>query len=353
MSTALHGAADVVRGFLGWWLAELAGCLPAALRSASSASSVLLRLEGDGLLLSVRGRAKGRFALPLDGEVRGRIGKALRGRRVTVVVGADRVLSCPVDLPLAAERAPLAALRFEVDRRTPFRAADVHLGWRPAGRDPAGRRVRGEMACVPRRSIAGLTGMLEEEGCGIDALHADLGGDLVALSRPGAGAPRRWSVARLAWRAGVVAAVVAIAAGPVVALQRLDAAADEAEAALAAVRPQAARAAELQRHLDETEARARLIGTHRGEASALRVLAEVAAITADDTYLRRFRFDGATVQIDGLSRSAAAVAAAIEASAILCEPSFRSPVVPVGDGVEEFSLAAGIDLDEPRREVKP
>lgn len=352
MSKTLHGAARVVRGFVGWWLAELAGCVPAGLRSAAP-SSVLLRLEGDDLLLSVHGRAKGHFTLPLDGEVRGRIARAARGRRVSVVVGADRVLSCPVDLPLAAERAPLAALRFEVDRRTPFRAADVHLGWRPIGRDPAGRRLRGEMACMPRRSLADLTGALEEEGCGIAALHADIGGGLVALSRPGAGMPRRRSVARLAWRAGVAAAAAAIVAGPLVALHRLDAAADGAETMLAAIRPQAARVAELQRRLDETEARARLIGTHRGEASALRVLVEVAAITADDTHLRRFRFDGSTVQIDGLSRSAAAVAAAIEASPILCEPSFRSPVVPVGDGVEEFSLAAEIDLDETQREVKP
>ena len=73
-------------------------------------------------------------------------------------------LGCPVELPLAAERAIPAALRFEVDRRTPFKPGSVHLGYRVRERDTAGRKLKVDLVCVPKRLLDPMREVLHDAG---------------------------------------------------------------------------------------------------------------------------------------------------------------------------------------------
>ena len=87
-----------------------------------------------------------------------------------------------MELPLAAERAIPAALRFEVDRRTPFKAGSVHLGHRIRERDTAGRKLKVDVVCVPKRLLDPMREVMHDAGATLDSIAVDLGTDRIDLT---------------------------------------------------------------------------------------------------------------------------------------------------------------------------
>ncbi len=341
---------DAARRGWRWWTGELAACLPQRLRAAGTATSLRVGLSGNRLTVSRSGRSAMVFEWPLGdltlgaGE-RDRLAKALRRRGVTLVVGADRALVCPVELPLAAERQLVSALRFEIDRRTPFPAAEVHMGYRMRERDAAGRRLRVDLVCVPRKAVRPACRALADAGGTVEGLVVELPDGRVALEyRTGAETTGRARnrIAAIGWavgRAGMVA-------GLALPIFRLETLADALETEVTGLRREAGRAADLERQIAAIAGREAALDAFRPDAAPLVLLAELSRLAPDDTHITGFRFDGGSLQIDGRGASAAALATAIEASPRFRNPVFRSAVVPAADNREQFSLSFDVERSE-------
>ena len=101
----------------------------------------------------------GRFALD-----RAVAGLAVPRAPVVLSLGARPVLAREVALPLAAEKGLQTALRFEMDRLTPFHADDVFWDCRLLRRDRARSLVLADLAVVPKATVAPVLAALHDAG---------------------------------------------------------------------------------------------------------------------------------------------------------------------------------------------
>jgi general secretion pathway protein L len=329
-----------------WWIGELRGCVPRRLRTLLAPSTLRLDISAESVTLRRSSRSAASFPLPLSAQDREALTRQLRRRRTAVVFDAGRALVCPVELPLAAERAIPAALRFEVDRRTPFKPGGVHLGYRVRERDTAGRKLKVDLVCVPKRLLDPMREVLHDAGATLDGIAVDLGTDKVDLTQDGdprqtgrQAATRLGHAVTLGWALGLGMAV----AGLLTPLFRLESMADSLEADVATLRAQAAQAVQLENRLTEIASREAALDAFLSGTAPVILLAELARVAGDDTYFTAFRFDGGTINVDGRGASAAALAEVIEGSPMFRNPTFRAAVTPVADGGEQFSLGFEVE----------
>jgi len=328
-----------------WWTGELSSCVPRRIRSLALAKDLRVELAPQSITVRRSARSSSTFALPLGTAERDALTRLLKRRRVAVVFDPARAVTSTVELPLAAERSAAQALRFEVDRRTPFKADQVHLGYQIRRRDVAGRRLVVDMTCVPKRAIEPIRDVLSEAHASVGSMAVDLPTGTVDLGFGGdqhasAGGGR---IVALGWVLGLGAAL----AGVLVPLFRLETMADGIETEVSDLRLKAARAGDLERQIAEITNREKALDAFLSDKAPLVLLAELARITGDDTHLTGFRFDGNTVSIDGMAKSAAGVAQVIEGSPHFRNPTFRAAVTPVGDGAEQFSMSIDVERAAP------
>ncbi|GEO39321.1 general secretion pathway protein L [Skermanella aerolata] len=340
-----------------WWTGELRGCVPRRLRALMAPSTLRIDISAGSITLRRSSRSVRSFPLPLSAEDREILAHRLKRRHAAVVFDAGRALVASVELPLAAERAVPAALRFEVDRRTPFKAGNVHLGYRIRERDTAGRKLRVDMVCVPKRLLDPLREVLHGAGATLDSIAVDFGTDKAGAGS-GAGKveltldgdPRhsgRQATTRMSHAAtfASVLGVGMVVAGLLIPLLRLESMADSVEADVAALRTQAIKAVEMENRLTEIATRETALDTFLAGTAPVVLLAELARVAGDDTHFTAFRFDGGTINVDGHGASAAALAEVIEGSPLFRNPTFRAAVTPVANGGEQFSLGFEVEGD--------
>lgn len=344
-----------------WWIGELRGCVPRRLRTLMAPSTLRLDISADGVTLRRSSRSARIFPLPFSAEDREALAHQLRRRHTAVVFEAGRALVVPVELPLAAERALPAALRFEVDRRTPFKAGSVHMGFRIRERDTAGRKLKVDMVCVPKRLLDPVREVLHIAGATLDSIAVDLGAEksgigkveLALDSDPRHGGQQ--AATRLSHAASFasVLGIGMVIAGLLIPLFRLESMADSYEADVAGLRAQAAKAVELENRLTEISTREAALDKFLSGTAPVVLLAELARVAADDTHFTAFRFDGGTINVDGHGASAAALAEVIEGSPLFRNPTFRAAVTPVADGGEQFSLGFEVEGETRTASVQP
>jgi general secretion pathway protein L len=337
-------AANALKGW-HWWTGEISACIPRRMRALMLSRDLRVEMSADAITVRRSARSVSSFPLPLDSGSREALARLLKRRRLTAIVPAGRTISCLVDLPLAAERATSQALRYEVDRRTPFKADAVYLGYKVRERDSAARRLRVEMICVPRRLLNPLRDVAGSAQAVIGSLVAELPSGNVDLGfgehQHDANGPGRIVV--LGFGLGCVAAI----AGLMIPLMRIEAAAESIDAEVADLKTRAGRAADLEREIAQITTRETALDTFLQGKAPLVFLAELASITGDDTYITGFRFDGNSLQIDGSAASAAAVAQAIEGSPQFKNPTFRAAVTPDANAGENFSLSFLVERSTP------
>jgi general secretion pathway protein L len=344
-----------------WWIGELRGCVPRRLRTLMAPSTLRLDISADGVTLRRSSRSARIFPLPFSAEDREALALQLRRRHTAVVFEPGRALVVPVELPLAAERAIPAALRFEVDRCTPFKASSVHLGFRIRERDTAGRKLKVDMVCVPKRLLDPVREVLHIAGATLDSIAVELGAEksgAVRVELTQDSDPRhsgRQAATRLS-HAATFASVLGIGmviAGLLIPLFRLESMADSYESDVAGLRTQAAKAVELENRLTEIATREAALDTFLSGTAPVVLLAELARVAADDTHFTAFRFDGGTINVDGHGASAAALAEVIEGSPLFRNPTFRAAVTPASNGGEQFSLGFEVEGDTRTASVQP
>jgi general secretion pathway protein L len=116
------------------------------------------------------------------------------------------------------------------------------------------------------------------------------------------------------------------------------------EARLAESRDAALRVEELKTELSQLLARTRYVA-QRKQAQPLvsEVLSEVTERLPDDTWVSQFQVKGDHVTLSGYSASASALIEGLEASDMLSQVRFTSPItLDSRQGVERFNLAAAI-----------
>ena len=226
-------------------------------------------------------------------------------------------------------------LGHEMDRLTPFTAADLYWAWRIETRDRAGGRLVLRLFLVPKLAVAAALDALAAAGLRAAAIEAPAGATVEHLPLVQAGTRRR-SSAVAGW--ACAALLVTLIAVPVI---RQEQAIAQAEDDVEALRPQVAIVDALRRKLAANESGAILFAAEAARVgSPLRALAALTAALPDDTYLTSFSMKDRRLSLSGRSAGAAGLIAALSADPELRDPAFDAPVTRVGERQDLFSIRA-------------
>lgn len=312
---------------LRWWATEMLGWVPAGIvRPRTDGAVATLGADGSLPMVNRRGTAR---------------------QPVVLRVPAAAMLEREVPLPLAAERDPDAVLGFEMDRLTPFAAADVHWGWAVLRRDRAAGRVVLRLLLVPKVAVAAALAALAADGLVPVAIEAEGAGARRIALRDTGGGPRRgrWALFGLG-AACAVAAAVAVALPFVLQGVRLA----DTEARIAVLRPRVDQVDAIRRRaLAGGADRDAVVAERARVGDALAVVAALTAVLPDDTFLSELTLRGGQVTVSGRSAAAVRLIGLIAADPVFHNPAFTAPVTrPEGGRLDNFSLRADTGGDDAR-----
>lgn len=336
-------------GFLSWWGHSLAAWLPRRWRT-------LLGLDRGRLLLSPGGEdAQGIAMLQLrrqDGDGLRDLGQLPVPANPDEVLGdLPRWLLLPaagglvrrLALPAAAADRLRDVLAFEIDRQTPFAAADVAYDARIVRRRADGQ-LEVDLVVVP-------LGRLQAQRDGLGPLASTLAGvDLAG----GDGAPlgvnllppaQRRQVADpwRGWNLGLAAlALLALVFGL---WQVLDNRRNAADAFAEALEPRAAQAREVAAQRQQLVAivagQAFLDRSRAARPTTVEILDELTRSLPDGTWLEKVSIEGDRLVVLGLSNEASALVRRLEPSPLWQSPALAGAVQPdPRTGRDRFSLVA-------------
>ncbi|MGE0385515.1 MAG: PilN domain-containing protein [Gammaproteobacteria bacterium] len=325
-----------VRAFLAWWRDGLAALVP---------ERVMRRVRRPRRHLSIAAR-EGGFDLhvlreDVDAPVASLALAGNEGARAALAPWLRRHAHAIADVRLAVDPAgalvrtltmpreagaDLAdALRFEIDRQTPFAADAVYFGFRA---EPDGAHLQVTLAVVPRARLDPVLAALVPLGLTPGA--AQIGdpraaGIRVALGNDGAGGdgPRRGLRAALL----ATVAVALLGAAMWLPLELLQARLARTSAPLAELRTQALEARRMREEIDRAAGSLGAISKRRGaRTKAIDVLLELTRRLPDTTWVNRLRLRGTELVIEGEAQSSGEIVEILEPSRILRNAAFRAAV---------------------------
>ena len=369
-------------GFLGWWGRSLAAWLPRPWRrllgldrgrlllspdagtpadsAASALPSLQLRREdGEGL------RDVGRIPLPAPATLDdaalagpGDAGDPLAPLLSPALVDLPRWLLLPAAsglqrrlvLPAAAADRLRDVLSFEIDRQTPFAAADVAHDARIASRRPDGQ-LEVDLVVVPlARLQAGreALGPLAATLAGVDLAGPDgapLGVNLLPPAQR-----RRVADPWRTWNAALAA--VALVALWLALWQVLDNRRDAADAFERELAPRAAQArqvaADRQALASIVAGQAFLDRSRAARPTTVEVLDELTRLLPDGTWLEKVAIEDDRLVLIGLSSEASALVSRLEPSPLWRSPALSGALQPdPRTGRDRFSLVAELTPPPP------
>lgn len=353
-------------GFWAWWTHALASWLPLRVRElfGLARERLLLAAGPDGLDLTLaRGheddaREVGQVPWPvlaaggveagvdgatdpLAGVLADRVAKLPRWLLLPSAAGLRRTLV----LPAAAAERLRDVLAFEIERQTPFAAADVEYDARIVGRRDDGQ-IEAELVVVPRQVLEtrlAQLGPLAATLTGVDMAGED-GASFGINLLPGARRHRRadpW----LAWNLALgVVAVIATAAGlwQLLANREAAAAAFEQEVEQRATLARGA-AAEKKQLVDLVEGMAFLQATRAARPTTVEVLDELARRLPDTTYIEKLSVEDERILLIGLSSEASSLVQRLEGSPLWRSPALTGALQPdPRSGRDRFTLTAEV-----------
>ncbi|HET8819301.1 MAG TPA: PilN domain-containing protein [Xanthomonadaceae bacterium] len=341
-------------GFLSWWGNALAAWLPRSWRALLGLDRGRLLLSpvppvqraddrADATLLHLRRqdadglREVGQVPVPADpDEILGDLPRWL-------LLPAASGLARRLTLPGAAADRLRDVLGFEIDRQTPFAAADVAYDARVVRRRPDGQ-LDVDLVVVPLGRLQAqreALGPLAATLAGVDLAGGDgapLGVNLLppAQRRQVADPWRGWNVALAA------IASLALVAGLWQVLDNRREAADAFEAALAPRAAQAKLVAAQRRELEAiAQGQAFLDRSRAARPTTVEILDELTRRLPDGTWLEKVSIEGDKLVVIGLSNEASALVRRLEPSPLWHSPALAGAVQPdPRTGRDRFSLVA-------------
>jgi general secretion pathway protein L len=349
-----------IGAILSRWLDGVAATLIAALGRLVSPRVVRIVEESDGSTFTLRGPdnaggSRERLTLA-DGSSFGALPpdalKAIRGNRVEIVLRPSRFVFRQLELPRRAVEFLDGVIRAQIDRLTPWSAADAVFGWgRPA--DVANDRISVLVAATARAAVRPVLDALSEVGAASIAMFTAPADGAAAATikvydqsiRGTLDAMRMSRILLIVLLVAAGAASIAIAAdatiGSSLESRQLDLThrINERRAQLRAGQSGVARTASatLDRRKQETPAN-------------VIVIEALSEILPDHTYVTELRVEGNRLQVIGVTQDAPGLIRLIEQSphfrrATFFAPTTRSPTDPG----ERFHIEARIEpVNTPR-----
>jgi general secretion pathway protein L len=352
-----ESAGRSLRGLLAWWGAGLAAWLPAGWRQALAASTdrLLLQVQGEGLQLrrQAGGGLQDVASLPVPAAAGEGI-DPLAGVLATQAADMPRWLLLPAAsglrrnllLPAAARERLREVLGFEIERQTPFAAADVLYDGRVLGVRDDGQ-LQAELVVVPRARadaatarLGGLAGWL----AGIDLADAE-GRPLGVNLLPPAQRYRRANPWR-GWNLVFAAvALIALLLGLSQVVENRRAAVTRLQAEVAQRSAQARNVAQQrQRLVDAVEGGTYLQAQRNARPSVIEAMDELARRLPDGTYLEKVSIEGGQLTLIGLSNQAAALVGKLEGARQWRAPALSGALQPdVRTRSDRFTLVAQLN----------
>jgi general secretion pathway protein L len=362
IAQAATAATARLRAFFAWWLGELAGMLPAGLGALLRRGGQRVVLELAGGRIEVLHRVRGRNAvlgsvdLAADHDAHGTLAALLRAARLQVRPGGSSVPVClrladahplgvTLPLPLAAEENLRDAILFELDRAIPLRSSEVCFGYAVNERDRAARRLVVGVVVVRKSAVDAALAQLAAIGVVPDRVVVAGSGEApdcdLHLDRaaPRTTARRR----RLRLALGLVAVALGVYATilPIRRAERREAVLDQRVAAATRAVDAAQR---LRRRIAASDAASRFLLDRKRTTPPLSVvLAALARILPDDTWVEELRIREHDVRLTGFSHASSSLIGLLEASPLFHDTRFAAPTTRDSQtGVENFSISTRI-----------
>ncbi|GCE84974.1 PilN domain-containing protein [Komagataeibacter diospyri] len=349
-----------IRDVRDWWLRQMRDLMPAWLRHESRAfdgymidclpDRIMLRLpDGTAMPLPTPARQAedGDIPAPDQSTMHDALAAIVttHGRR-EVILHPDpaMLLEREVILPPAAEHSLDHVLTYEMDRLTPFVAADVVFGARVMRRDMAAGRLHVLLSLVPTAALRGLLPVLRTVGMEPVALEIPRPGHnplRLSLTRRGSEAQRRTrhlltGAAATCGGLAVVALILPFVLQSV-AYARLD-------RRMASVRAPAQAATRIRQDIQGEAAGRNLMRAEQQRlGNPLVILDALTTALSDETYLTDLSLQQGRLLISGQSHATTAVIQAMNADPVFVAPSFAAPVTQSSDrGYSQFSIQATV-----------
>jgi general secretion pathway protein L len=345
--------------FFRWWLGELREAMPARWREKlQHAMRRVAFTLGEGLVsvgVDEDRKLTQLDAFPLSQDAtlqRQEIDDLLRRNDLLdaprfLLLEREAVLSKELKLPAATEPNLAQVLAFEMDRQTPFRAANVYFDWKVTDRSSVPGQLKLQLFVVPRADIDQAATALANRGlrlAGVDVRDHDrtLGLNLLPLDRRVRAVNPRTRFNLVLGGACVVLLALVMAQSLYLRAHQVG----ELEEAIAEVQGEAREVAQIRKQIEDASEAAGFLASRRAESPlAIEVLADVTRILPDDTYLDRLVIGASSVQMQGKSQNAQQLIEKVNASPILDAAAFRgSTRLDARTGLEIFEVNAEVTL---------
>ena len=335
-----------------WWIGQLTALLPGHVQATIKQQHQCLYIETKGADFVIRTQSGsqsqelGTFACNAEDGCSLELPDA--PSETVLILPADKVLIKELTLPLATEENLREALSFQIDRQTPFSVDQVCYDCQVTSRDTSTQTLSVNLIMAPRDVTNELLDCLARNGLFPDRVSV-LGRNsdrvLPANLLPPGRQKKRWPGIRrrqnlLLVSANVVLLLIAVAI-PVIQRQQ----------AINSLEPQLERAVEtakdgtqLRRQVEELVAASEYLRNKKqSELLVMRAMDEVTRVLPDHTSVSRLDIGSEEIQVQGQSTASAALIPLLEASPLLQNVRFRSPVMQIGTTAEErFHLSADL-----------
>jgi general secretion pathway protein L len=335
-----------------WWIAQLTALLPAHVQATMKQQNQSLHIEVNGADFIVRTQSGshsqdlGTFASESDDGCDFALPDT--PSETVLVLPADKALIKELTLPLATEENLREALSFQIDRQTPFSVDQVCYDCQVTSRDTSTQTLSVNLIMAPRDVTNELLDCLATKGLSPDLVSVRgnrSDGVLPANLLPPGRSKKRWRGFRRKQNLMLVSAnfILLLIAVTIPVIQR--------QQAIASLEPQLERAietakdgAQLRRQAEElTTASEYLRNKKQSELLVMRAMDEVTRLLPDHTSVSRLDIGSEEIQVQGQSSATATLIPLLEASPLLQNVRFRSPVVQIGTTAEErFHLSADL-----------
>jgi len=341
-----------IGAFLYWWRDELLSFVPGRVRALfRDDSNLLYAALKDGRIALYRPTSDGFDHLGdigLDRATPGLPPQAIAdlgrtGATVALILPDDRLLRRSLALPAAAEEDLHDAARYEMERRTPFTAADAYYDVAVRRRDAAAGQIEADLYVAPRPLVDNTVARLVSSGlrpvrAGVADADDRPDPDINFLPSDGVGQ-------RLAPGALVAAMLGLVAFGLAAAVLIMPAVQKKAQVAaisrdMDSLRKKARAAADLRMEIEQLTGVRGALDRERAKSPAVTaVLDELTKRLPDNTWLNQLRLNGDEMSIFGFSETAPRLIEIIEGSPAFAEATFPTPVRPdPKTGKERFHI---------------
>lgn len=348
-----------VSRFFTWWSGELAACVPDRLRGLLRYKSSLLVMtignEAAQVALRSGGRVRQLGRIPLAAASRSALtdligGAPPRSLEVVVNVPRDKVLRRSVTLPMEAAENLREVLAFQMDRHTPFKSSEVAYDYRVTATDNAAKKITVDLAILLRTTLDEANSIAGSFG--LPAHRVGIADEELEPGTPFNFRPHEDPVILPAARRRVVLALTTATALLALVAWYLPLYFDHRALAIYEARLEETRAAALQaeslkKRLEAAVGLSRTLVDRRAATPTLTsLIADITDRLPDGTWLTQLQVHAGTLTLTGLSTSAAPLIARLEASPLLAQVRFSSPVTPDQSvGAERFNIVAQIAPD--------